>query len=254
MLGTMNTGYQNQVGTINRGQEASLAQANAQADSARAEGKKSLRDLGLNLGSAVQAFGQKLGSMGAGDSSAARMANYGFTKMANRNTADIMGTVRENLAKIETAKQNIVNDTQNKLAELETWKANQTQSISSYVRSLRDYISQAKAQGKQALAEDEVGMIKEGFARAQARLEQVNNLAITAAYQIRENAQSALADAQTFSTQLTQMGNVAIDPQTGLPIDPGTVGSTQQTSYVPGSYDTTEDKSLTDLLSGTASW
>ena len=252
-LNTMNTAYQNQADVIGRGQQAGLEQAVASQGQIKQNQATSLRDLALNLSSAVNAFGQRLGQAGAGDSSAANMANYAYSKIANRNTADVMNQVRQQLADVETVKQNIVRDAQDKLSALEIWKSNQTNVIAGYVNSLRDYINQARAQGRMALGENEVSMIREGFARAQERMQQVNDLAATSAYEIEENAAAALAEQQAFSNQLAAMGNVQVDPITGLPIDTGTISGTGTSSQIPmmGTTDTTKEESLQDLLNRT---
>ena len=247
-LNTMNTAYQNQAGVIGRGQQAGLEQAAASQGQIKQNQATSLRDLALNLSSAVNAFGQRLGQAGAGDSSAANMANYAYSKIANRNTADVMNQVRQQLADVETVKQNIVRDAQDKLSALETWKANQTNVIAGYVNSLRDYINQARAQGKQALGQNEVDMIREGFARAQERMQQINDLAVTSAYEIEQNAAAALAEQQAFSNQLAAMGNVQVDPITGLPIDTGSISGSESSLLVPYGTEEEKEKSLSDLL------
>lgn len=244
----MNTAYQNQAGVIGRGQQAGLEQAAASQGQIKQNQATSLRDLALNLSSAVNAFGQRLGQAGAGDSSAANMANYAYSKIANRNTADVMNQVRQQLADVETVKQNIVRDAQDKLSALETWKANQTNVIAEYVNSLRDYINQARAQGKQALGQNEVDMIREGFARAQERMQQINDLVVTSAYEIEQNAAAALAEQQAFSDQLAAMGNVQVDPITGLPIDTGSISSAGSSLLIPYVPQEEEEKSLSDLL------
>jgi hypothetical protein len=181
------------------------------------------------------------------------MANYAYSKIANRNTADVMNQVRQQLADVETVKQNIVRDAQDKLSALEIWKSNQTNVIAGYVNSLRDYINQARAQGRMALGENEVDMIRKGFARAQERMQQINDLAATSAYEIEENAAAALAEQKAFSNQLAAMGNVQVDPITGLPIDTGTISGTGTSSQIPmmGTTDTTKEESLQDLLNRT---
>ena len=247
-LNTMNTAYQNQAGVIGRGQQAGLEQAAASQGQIKQNQATSLRDLALNLSNAVNAFGQRLGQAGAGDSSAANMANYAYSKIANRNTADVMNQVRQQLADVETVKQNIVRDAQDKLSALETWKANQTNVIAGYVNSLRDYINQARAQGKQALGQNEVDMIREGFARAQERMQQINDLAVTSAYEIEQNAAAALAEQQAFSDQLAATGNVQVDPITGLPIDTGSISGSESSLLVPYGTGEEEEKSLSDLL------
>ena len=250
-LNTMNTGYQNQADVIGRGQQAGLEQAAASQGQIKQNQATSLRDLALNLSNAVNAFGQRLGQAGAGDSSAANMANYAYSKIANRNTADVMNQVRQQLADVETVKQNIVRDAQDKLSALEIWKANQTNVIAGYVNSLRDYINQARAQGKQALGQNEVDMIREGFARAQERMQQINDLAVTSAYEIEQNAAAALAEQQAFSNQLAAMGNVQVDPITGLPIDTGSISGSESSLLVPYGTGEEKEKSLSDLLYGT---
>lgn len=247
LLGNVNTGFQNQFDVINRGREAGIQQADASAGEVRKNQATSLRDLALNLGNAVSAFGQKLGGMGAGDSSAANMANVAYSKIANRNTADIMNQTRRQLAEIETTKQKIVVDAQDKLSALETWKANQTTAVSQYVRSLRDYISKAKSQGKQALAENEVSAIREGFSRAMDRMQQINDLATQSRAAILQNAQIALSEAQSFSQQLNQMGDVQVDPVTGLPIDQGAIAG-QQANALPVYGATDGDTNTQSLL------
>jgi len=247
-LNTMNTAYQNQAGVIGRGQQAGLEQAAASQGQIKQNQATSLRDLALNLSNAVNAFGQRLGQAGAGDSSAANMANYAYSKIANRNTADVMNQVRQQLADVETVKQNIVRDAQDKLSALETWKANQTNVIAGYVNSLRDYINQARTQGRMALGENEVSMIREGFARAQERMQQINDLAVTSAYEIEQNAAAALAEQQAFSNQLAAMGNVQVDPITGLPIDTGSISGSESSLLVPYGTEEEKEKSLSDLL------
>jgi len=250
-LNTMNTAYQNQADVIGRGQQAGLEQAAASQGQIKQNQATSLRDLALNLSSAVNAFGQRLGQAGAGDSSAANMANYAYSKIANRNTADVMNQVRQQLADVETVKQNIVRDAQDKLSALEIWKANQTNVIAGYVNSLRDYINQARTQGRMALGENEVSMIREGFARAQERMQQVNDLAAYEILQIEQNAAAALAEQQAFSNQLAAMGNVQVDPITGLPIDTGTISGSESSLLVPYGTGEEKEKSLSDLLYGT---
>lgn len=247
-MGVLNQGYKNQTDTINRGQEAGLAQANASQGEIKQNQATSLRDLASNLSNAVNAFGQRLGQAGAGDSSAANMANFAYSKLANRNTADVMSQVRGQLAKVEQAKIDLVNDAKDKLSSLETWKANSTLEIQEKIRSMRDYINQARAQGKMALGQDEVNMIKEGFTRAQERLQQINDLAVTSRFQILQNAQAALADAQAYSEKLTAMGNTDPTPVEVAPVDSGTIGDASALPMVPyGSTDTTKEKGLWGL-------
>jgi len=248
-LNTMNTAYQNQADVIGRGQQAGLEQAAASQGQIKQNQATSLRDLALNLSSAVNAFGQRLGQAGAGDSSAANMANYAYSKIANRNTADVMNQVRQQLADVETVKQNIVRDAQDRLSALETWKASKTQEIAGYVRSLRDYINQARTQGRMALGENEVSMIREGFARAQERMQQINDLAVTSAYEIEQNAAAALAEQQAFSQQLSLMGQINPEDITQGGIDTGSIsnGGTP-IGLIPGTTEDTKEKSLADLL------
>jgi len=248
-LNTMNTAYQNQADVIGRGQQAGLEQAAASQGQIKQNQATSLRDLALNLSNAVNAFGQRLGQAGAGDSSAANMANYAYSKIANRNTADVMNQVRQQLADVETVKQNIVRDAQDKLSALETWKASKTQEIAGYVRSLRDYVNQARTQGRMALGENEVSMIREGFARAQERMQQINDLAVTSAYEIEQNAAAALAEQQAFSQQLSAMGQINPEDITQGGIDTGSISSGgTPISLIPGTTEDTEKKSLADLL------
>jgi len=248
-LNTMNTAYQNQADVIGRGQQAGLEQAAASQGQIKQNQATSLRDLASNLSNAVNAFGQRLGQAGAGDSSAANMANYAYSKIANRNTADVMNQVRQQLADVETVKQNIVRDAQDKLSALETWKASKTQEIAGYVRSLRDYVNQARTQGRMALGENEVSMIREGFARAQERMQQINDLAVTSAYEIEQNAAAALAEQQAFSQQLSAMGQINPEDITQGGIDTGSISSGgTPISLIPGTTEDTEKKSLADLL------
>ncbi len=250
-MNTMNTGYGNQVASVNRGQELGLNQANASQGVIKQNQATSLRDLASNLSNAVNAFGQRLGQAGAGDSSAANMANYAYSKLANRNTADVMAQVRTQLAEVETAKQNIVKDAQDKLGALETWKAEQTLSIQQYVRSLQDYISQARASGKTAMAQNEVDAIREGFSRSMERLQQINDFEITSKAEILANSQAALADANTFSQQLSSMGNIKPEEITQAPIDSGSISGTTSSNLIPGTITEEKEQSLADLLNQT---
>lgn len=254
-MNTMNRGYQSQADVINRGQQAGLEQANQSTGVIKQNQATSLRDLASNLSNAVNAFGQRLGQAGAGDSSAANMANFAYSKLANRNTADVMAQVRGQLAEVETAKQNIVRDAQDKLSALETWKAEQTLSIHQYVRSLQDYISQARASGKTAMAQNEVDAIREGFTRSMERLQQINDFEITSKAEILANSQAALADANTFSQQLSSMGNIKPEEITQAPIDSGSIsGGGTSTLPIPGTLTEEKDKSLSDLLYPTGSY
>jgi hypothetical protein len=248
-MNTMNRGYQSQADVVNRGQQAGLEQANQSIGVIKQNQATSLRDLASNLSNAVNAFGQRLGQAGAGDSSAANMANYAYSKLANRNTADVMAQVRGQLAEVETAKQNIVRDAQDKLSALETWKATQGQTIKEYVRSLRDSINSARASGKQSMAESEVSMIREGFSRAMERLQQINDFAVSKAEEVRQNAATSLADAEAFRNNLINAGTINPEAINQAPIDSGTIDNGGG-AVLPIPLVTTEekDKSLADLL------
>jgi len=256
-LDVMNTGYGSQVASINRAQEAGLQQANQAQDVIKQNQATSLRDLASNLSNAVNAFGQRLGQAGAGDSSAANMANYGYSKIANRNVADVTAQVRGQLAEVETTKTNIVRDAQDKLGALESWKATQTNAIQQYVNSLRDYINQARAQGKTTMAQNEVDAIRSGFEAAQTRLQQINDLELTTKAEILQNADAALAEANAFGQKLQQMGNIQINPITQQPIDTGLISSGGDSSLlaIPTGLTREEERerSLADLLYGAGS-
>jgi hypothetical protein len=177
------------------------------------------------------------------------MANFAYSKLANRNTADVMAQVRGQLAEVETAKQNIVRDAQDKLSALETWKATQGQTIKEYVRSLRDSINSARASGKQSMAESEVSMIREGFSRAMERLQQINDFAVSKAEEVRQNAATSLADAEAFRSNLINAGTINPEAINQAPIDSGTIDNGGG-AVLPIPLVTTEekDKSLADLL------
>lgn len=248
-MNTLNTGYQNQQDVIGRGQQAGLDQASASIGVIKQNQATSLRDLASNLSNAVNAFGQRLGQAGAGDSSAANMANYAYSKLANRNTADVMAQVRNQLAEVETAKQNIVRDAQDKLSQLSTWKANETMVIQNAVRDMRNRINEARSSGKTAMAQNEVDMIREGFSRAMERLQQINDLEVTTALEIRQRADSALAQANEYSLNIQNQGNINPEDITQAPIDAGSIsGGGTSTLPIPVTLTEEKDKTLADLL------
>lgn len=248
-LNTLNTGYQNQQDVIARGQQAGLDQANASTGVIKQNQATSLRDLASNLSNAVNAFGQRLGQAGAGDSSAANMANYAYSKLANRNTADVMAQVRNQLAEVETAKQNIVRDAQDKLSQLSTWKANETLVIQNAIRDMRNKINQYRVEGKMSMAESDVAMIREGFSRAMERLQQINDLEVTTAMDIKQRAADALAQANEYSLNIQNQGNINPADITQAPIDSGSISSGGTSSnLIPITITDEKEQSLADLL------
>ena len=248
-INELNSGYDSQVGVINRGQEAGLNQAEASKGVIRQNQATSLRDLASNLSNAVNAFGQRLGQAGAGDSSAANMANYAYSKLANRNTADVMAQVRNQLAEVETAKQNIVKDAQDKLGALETWKAGEITNINNYVRALQDKIAEKRASGQTAMSQEEASMIRDGFNRAMERVQQINDFAVQSAAEIRQNAQNSLNESTAFINSLLQKNTITPADITQAPIDSGSISSGGTTTLpIPGTLTEEKDKTLSDLL------
>ena len=254
-INELNSGYDSQVGVINRGQEAGLNQAAASQGQIKQNQATSLRDLALNLSSAVNAFGQRLGQAGAGDSSAANMANYAYSKLANRNTADVMAQVRNQLAEVETAKQNIVRDAQDKLSSIETWKVGEITNINNYVRALQDMIAEKRASGQTAMSQEEASMIRDGFNRAMERVQQINDFAVQSAAEIRQNAQNSLKESTAFINSLLQKNTITPADITQAPIDSGSISSGGTTTLpIPGTLTEEKDKTLSDLLYPTGSY
>lgn len=249
LLGVVDMGQQTQEGIINRGKEQGLGTLGVAEGDARQEGKKSIRDISGNISSAVSAFGQKLGSMGAGDSSAANMANYAFTKMGNRLVSGAQENTRSQLAQINLKRQEVVSEAENNLAELGNWANEQKVQIGQYISQLRQAINSARTDAKMAMSAEEVEMVKSNYQMAMQRLQEVNNIYMQNKSAIQEAVMQHEMQMEAYSQALQQQAQYQVDPYTNTQAEPGTIGETGAVTGAPIGYaDDTEKRTLDELL------
>jgi hypothetical protein len=84
-----------------------------------------LRDLSADMRNALRAGQMRLGSAGAGSSSAAPMYSYALSKQANQRRGDVMAQTRELMNQLNMKEEDVKNTFVQQKNELDRWKANQ---------------------------------------------------------------------------------------------------------------------------------
>lgn len=151
---------------------------------------KSLRDISENVRNAFQAGNNFLGSVGAGDSSAANQYSYALNKQATRQISNINETVNTNLAALQSQYDQQINQ------------------IAGWFSDAQLQLKQMVAQGRLSKSQDLANMSKDLLNRALAEVDRVKTEA--------SNRKNALMEwAMANSTNINQLQqNVAGIPET----------------------------------------
>lgn len=131
-----NTGRLNIESARDRGLE-NLNQQSLKVENSRT---RSLRDLAESLRGSQQAFSNRLGTFGAGDSSAADLGGFAFAKLGAQGKTDINMQTGESLGEIGVRTGDLESEVLNQLRELDTFKQNSMLSIADQFRATRQQI------------------------------------------------------------------------------------------------------------------
>lgn len=155
------------------------AQSQGKLDSAKAQGmrgvdladsqnefnrQQSLQGFRDSIQGGIRAFNNKLGTFGAGNSSAADiLAPYAFSKMGAQGTTDINNQFNQQDQVIDNRRFDLEDEYTRQIGDLESWKNNQTSQIVSQYDALRSDIlrdlNRTNAEKEIALAELNAGAV-----------------------------------------------------------------------------------------------
>jgi hypothetical protein len=137
MLGTLGNTQTSMVGTANEQFNQNLNNLNLEntqgQNTLNQYQNKSLKDIGNTIASGFQAGNVLLGSMGAGDSSAANQYAYALAKEGSKQRGNVMADVSTRLGNLKqvynTAKNNLTSSLQQKINEIATWFSQQQMTL-----------------------------------------------------------------------------------------------------------------------------
>lgn len=222
--------------TLGLQKEQILGQLGRERETAQQNQQKTLRDLSENIRNAFQAGNVYLGSMGAGDSSAANQYSYALTKVGNQGRSDVMQNTSNIMADIgarETDLSNAYNTNLNNLQESFNQQMNQ---IASWFADAQRQIQQAKSQGAFGKSQDLSNLSKDILNQAMSRINALQDQANTARQQLDSWAANQLGLINQAKAQFQNIG--ATNYQ--MPTAPQINGAPQMTAsggiYAPIGY------------------
>lgn len=154
-----------QISNLYGGQKSTVDTSKAQTDAQIAsdsadvatQQKKSLRTLADDFNSSLDAANNRLGAMGASDSSAAPMYSYALSLQANKNRGNLQEQANTLNSQINLKKTQLDAAYKDQINQLDTWKNTQLSSLSQWLQDQKDKLIGAKGvaaqQKSQALAQ-----------------------------------------------------------------------------------------------------
>lgn len=136
----VNNTYGTSLESINSARDRGMANLEVQRGAVNASRKNSLRELSDSIRGGIQAFGNRLGTMGAGDSSANELGAYAFSKLNAQGTTDINNQAMDSLGQIGVRTGDLESEVLRQTAELETFKTNALLDISDKYQAMRNQI------------------------------------------------------------------------------------------------------------------
>jgi len=175
MLGTVESNVQSQQGIVNNALAQGQAGLARNEELAKTSEKSTLRKLAQDVQNLLQAGNMRLGSLGASDSSATAMLNYALAKQGNQRTADVVGQTRNILGEIRNIGEQLKFQAQEKLLQIDQWKAEQTQAVKNYINDIRNQLLDARGNVRMDLSQRNVEELIAEYNYARDRYNKIND-------------------------------------------------------------------------------
>ena len=199
--------------------------------------KKSLKDISSNMRNLFMAGNNYLGSMGAGDSSAANMYAYALTKEGNRRRGDVMSEAAGFQQQISDKSWKLSQIHDSQLRDIESQYENQVSSIASWfaeqqnaIRLNKGQLALSKGQDLAALSSQKLNVAL--AALDQARVEQVNRHSALDSWAMSNASNLQQLRANMAGVSEYKAGNITNQPMSGN-IQTGN-GLFQNPAWYPG--------------------
>lgn len=184
-----------------------------QREKATTQQNRTLKDISENVRNLFQSGNTYLGSLGAGDSSAANQYAYALTKLGSKQRGDVQSQyadIQNDIGGRETRLNEIYNSEVNNLA---SQRDQQISTIASWFAEQQNALRQAKAQGQLSRGQDLASLSQNLLNNA---LQQLNNIQAEAANRRAALDQWAMSNAEN----ITQLRNNLQTVSTINPIFP----------------------------------
>ena len=167
----LDTGYNVGLGNLDSSQN--------QVNAAKERSLKNLRD---SIMMQSQGYANQLGSMGAGDSSAAGMINYALGQQGARERGNVLEESGAQLTGIQRQREDLERNYQNQTTDLENWKNTTLSDIVTKFQAMRNEISnkivdaRARSFAEQNLVNQAVSELQNLENNYRSQAEQMNQL------------------------------------------------------------------------------
>ena len=194
----LDAGYTGQRNTLSSNRVTGMENLARQKETTTRQKNTSIRDLSNNIRNAYQGGINKLGAMGASDSSASKMYGYALGQQEGQNNAAIVGDYNYNLGNIDISERQLQRDYDNKISSLDVWKAGEAFKIRDTFLQSRDALNQQRAQlggaavsqAQSALATQAANSLANVSAQATSAAGIIQNDFAKAAASLRQYAQA----------------------------------------------------------------
>lgn len=221
--------YNTSRANIERARDRGLENLDKQQLTVENSRTRSIRDLSEALRGSQQAFQNRLGTMGAGDSSASDLGAYAFAKLGAQGKTDINMQTQESLGQIGVRRGDLESEVVGQLAELDTWKNNNIENIA----------DQYNQQRQQILNDISSTQSEKAIALADLNTRAVQSLSDLDAYS--QSVQNAIAAPTAPAVQpgaaAQQAQNLQVNPvraNFGLTVNPQQGGNANPQRTAPG--------------------
>lgn len=175
--GTIGAQYGQGVNQLDLQKQQGLQDLDKQRVSAEQNQVKNLRDISGNIKNSFMAGNNYLGSMGAGDSSAANQYAFALTKMGTQQRSDVMqntANITNDISGRETNLNNVYNSEVNNLG----FERDQAlQGVAKWFADAQGQVKQMQAQGQLNKSQDLASLSKDIYNQALKQLDDVNSYA-----------------------------------------------------------------------------
>jgi len=174
---TIGSQYGQGVNQLNLQKEQGLQDLGKQKESAQQNQVKNLRDISSNIKNSFMAGNNYLGSMGAGDSSAANQYAFALTKMGTQQRSDVMQNTANIINDIQGRETNLNNVYNSEINNLGFERDQAINGVAQWFADAQNQIKQMQAQGQLNKSQDLANLSKDIYNQALKRLDDVNSYA-----------------------------------------------------------------------------